>query len=628
MGGAVSTGEDNDELVDNLVEADYIKSEHVERAFRAVDRANYYLPEHRGNAYKDLAWKHGHLHLSAPCIYSEVMECLDLKPGLSFLNLGSGTGYLSTMVGLLLGPYGINHGIEMYDDVVEYAQERLREFVHQCSNFDDFDFCPPSFVVGNCLEIPSSSNMYDRVYCGASCPPEHENYMKNLIKVGGVLVMPLNDQLVCISRTSDTVWSSKSVMSVSFATLVSPTQVESVSAVDLPEVHIPGLQDLCRVNIRQFIRKNIYQEHPDLKTIKRRKPKKTKNVRKRHCRRRPKKMEGLPLSMGMMILNGFDESDESDIDNEEFEETSDNSDEQEDSAVDGVSDEDCDSESRASGREKSPKGKKNGRHAKTESDEEHTEPRRRRMELGAEFSDRSLILANRLLEVMNRARAASSNQQGSSSASAMVELREEEPLASEEILETCDEHEDNKGSVDQEQDLESDIQDDDKSKSPQENGNQSKVEEANDNDREQDSCLPNENEYLKNSVISSDSEMENDDMLASINSNLAARERKQRCISLTSVDTSTTSGIGSLSEASALEENMESEMTESPIDKLSPSSSSQGSSQREPVEESESETEVCIPPQLEDLLKKHMMERIHSLPLPESLKLYLMHYRN
>lgn len=38
-------------------------------------------------------------------------------------------------------------------------------------------------------------------------------------------------------------------------------------------------------------------------------------------------MEGLFLSMGMMILNGFDESDESDIDNEEFEETFDNSDE-------------------------------------------------------------------------------------------------------------------------------------------------------------------------------------------------------------------------------------------------------------------------------------------------------------
>ncbi len=44
MGGAVSAGEDNDELIDNLVEADYIKSPHIERVFRAVDRAEYYLP--------------------------------------------------------------------------------------------------------------------------------------------------------------------------------------------------------------------------------------------------------------------------------------------------------------------------------------------------------------------------------------------------------------------------------------------------------------------------------------------------------------------------------------------------------------------------------------------------------
>ena len=105
MGGAVSAGEDNDELIDNLVEADYIKSSHIERVFRAVDRAEYYLPDHQENAYKDLAWKHGNIHLSAPCIYSEVMESIKLEPGMSFLNLGSGTGYLSTLAGLILGKF-------------------------------------------------------------------------------------------------------------------------------------------------------------------------------------------------------------------------------------------------------------------------------------------------------------------------------------------------------------------------------------------------------------------------------------------------------------------------------------------------------------------------------------------
>ena len=64
----------------------------------------------------------GNLHLSAPCIYSEVMEHLQLEPGLSFLNIGSGTGYLSTMAGLILGRNGINHGIELHADVVEYAR--------------------------------------------------------------------------------------------------------------------------------------------------------------------------------------------------------------------------------------------------------------------------------------------------------------------------------------------------------------------------------------------------------------------------------------------------------------------------------------------------------------------------
>lgn len=102
MGGAVSSGQDNDELVDNLIDSGYIRTKKIEQVFRAVDRADYIRSSHREVAYRDLPWKHGNIHLSAPCVYSEVMEGLCLEPGLSFLNLGSGTGYLSTMAGLLL----------------------------------------------------------------------------------------------------------------------------------------------------------------------------------------------------------------------------------------------------------------------------------------------------------------------------------------------------------------------------------------------------------------------------------------------------------------------------------------------------------------------------------------------
>lgn len=72
--------------------------------------------------------------------------------------------------------------------------------------------------------LSSDTRQYDRVYCGAACPEPHENYMKNLLKVGGILVMPLNDQLLQIKRTSETNWDVRTLLPVSFATLIQPQQ--------------------------------------------------------------------------------------------------------------------------------------------------------------------------------------------------------------------------------------------------------------------------------------------------------------------------------------------------------------------------------------------------------------------
>nr|XP_057906695.1 protein-L-isoaspartate O-methyltransferase domain-containing protein 2 [Doryrhamphus excisus]XP_057906696.1 protein-L-isoaspartate O-methyltransferase domain-containing protein 2 [Doryrhamphus excisus] len=263
MGGAVSAGEDNDDLIDNLKEAYYIRSDLVERAFRAIDRADYYLDEYRENAYKDLAWRHGNIHLSAPCIYSEVMEALDLHPRLSFLNLGSGTGYLSTMVGLILGPFGVNHGVELHADVIEYAYQKLDSFIKTSDSFDKFEFCEPSFVVGNCLEIPPESRQYDRVYCGAGVQKDHEDYMKNLIKVGGILVMPLEEKLTKITRTGPNSWETKKIISVSFAPLVLPklNMNGKPKAVPLPKYEVQTLQELARFCIRHTLQVTTDREN-------------------------------------------------------------------------------------------------------------------------------------------------------------------------------------------------------------------------------------------------------------------------------------------------------------------------------------------------------------------------------
>ena len=120
-----------------------------------------------------------------------------------------------------VGSYGVNHGIEIHEDVLNYSTNKLNEFILTSSAIDEYEFCEPKFVNGNCLYLGNCARQYDRVYCGAACPENQENYMKNLIKVGGILVMPINDQLLQIYRKSDVNWESKAVLPVSFASLIS-----------------------------------------------------------------------------------------------------------------------------------------------------------------------------------------------------------------------------------------------------------------------------------------------------------------------------------------------------------------------------------------------------------------------
>lgn len=253
MGGAVSAGQNNGELVDNLKAASYITTPEVERVFRAVDRAEYFPEGTKDHAYKDLAWKSGNIHLSAPCIYSQVLESLELKEGLSFLNLGSGTGYLSTMVGLMIGSNGINHGVELFEDVVEFAEKKLVIFksnpAYQGPNFGE-----PVFIVGNCLSLNTHYRQYDRVYCGAACPPEYEEYMKSLVKVGGILVMPFNDKLCRMRHIGQSEWDIEGVLPVSFAPLIDCKDKNRhlLKYIEIP-THPRYLQDLCRLVIRRTL---------------------------------------------------------------------------------------------------------------------------------------------------------------------------------------------------------------------------------------------------------------------------------------------------------------------------------------------------------------------------------------
>ena len=92
----------------------------------------------------------------------------------------------------------MNHGVELHNSVVEYAKDRLDDFVGNCPSLDMMDFTRPIFVEGNALLLDPSTSFgsYDRVYCGAAVPDEHQTFIRSLIKINGIAVMPCGEQVI------------------------------------------------------------------------------------------------------------------------------------------------------------------------------------------------------------------------------------------------------------------------------------------------------------------------------------------------------------------------------------------------------------------------------------------------
>lgn len=91
--------------------------------------------------------------------------------------------------------------------------------------------------LGNFLNVVPN-RQYDRVYCGAACPEVHEKFIKQFVKIGGILVMPYKDQLLRSKRTGKETWRNNTMLPVSFTTLMSPQDGADRCLLQLRKNHI------------------------------------------------------------------------------------------------------------------------------------------------------------------------------------------------------------------------------------------------------------------------------------------------------------------------------------------------------------------------------------------------------
>jgi protein-L-isoaspartate O-methyltransferase len=152
-----------------------------------------YTKNSLSRAHADEPLREGHIHISAPHIYGCIVEALHVTPNssISFLNIGSGTGYLSSIVAHIVGSTGICYGIEINRQAYEHGVSSVNRWKEEN---DHVELPLLEFIRGNGLNIDAkvgeAIHGFDRIYVGAAVERSKLNELASLLRLGGILVGP------------------------------------------------------------------------------------------------------------------------------------------------------------------------------------------------------------------------------------------------------------------------------------------------------------------------------------------------------------------------------------------------------------------------------------------------------
>jgi protein-L-isoaspartate(D-aspartate) O-methyltransferase len=175
------------ELLEKLSKKGFSKE--IIRAFERSDREKYILERYRYVAYEDAALPIGCAQtISQPSTVAFMLELLDLKDNQKILEVGSGTGYVLSLISELSKNSEV-FGVERIEELVNRSKEIL--------NFQDKKI--QVFNSSGDLGLKEFAP-FDRIIVSASAKGFPTDLISQL-KIGGIMVIPIDDFVFKITKS-------------------------------------------------------------------------------------------------------------------------------------------------------------------------------------------------------------------------------------------------------------------------------------------------------------------------------------------------------------------------------------------------------------------------------------------
>lgn len=200
------------QLIENLIRRGYLKTPIIVDAFYKINRADFIPEDLKDKASMNAPLPIGYGQtISQPLTVAFMLELLQPKKGDKILDIGSGSGWQSSMLAYITGDKGKVFAIERILELSEFGRKNSERY-----NFKNLEFIISDGSKGYEKEAP-----YDRIIVAASASMEIPEELKKQLKIGGRLVIPVENSIWLVIKKAENKYEEKEFPGFAFVPLIS-----------------------------------------------------------------------------------------------------------------------------------------------------------------------------------------------------------------------------------------------------------------------------------------------------------------------------------------------------------------------------------------------------------------------
>ena len=174
----------NNELIKHLIDTEALKSSNIIDAFKNIDRADFIPDLSASDIYGDYPLQIGYGQtISQPTTVAMMMEMLEPCKGQKILDIGSGSGWTTALLGFIVGEEGSVVGLERVSYLVEFGSKNLKKY-----RFKNVKIIQATYKLG------IADEKFDRILVSAAAD-EFPSELAKQLNIGGKLVIPVKNSI-------------------------------------------------------------------------------------------------------------------------------------------------------------------------------------------------------------------------------------------------------------------------------------------------------------------------------------------------------------------------------------------------------------------------------------------------